>query len=268
MDNSTYLLEELASHGYVCAGIDPPSNCGIATLPDGRTLPCRSNDWLNLNTREAWRESLVALEANVNFRVAGMLYTVSILREAPPNALVRDIAAGIAFDRLGAVGHSLGGAAAAAVVQRDPRFLTGANFDGWMTGEAFAKGTGKPFLFALEDDPLWHKNEGPFPDNFDGNARLGTREYHESIRLSLARWGGYLLQPVQAGHGMFADSDLYVRWPFPGTTRKTEVTIRKVHQLIRLATVGLFDIHLKRKGSDFLRGSRETAEYKLSVGNK
>jgi hypothetical protein len=76
--------------------------------------------------------------------------------------------------RVGILGHSLGGAAAGAIMLSDRRFVCGSNFDGAMIGNITSVGLSLPFLIMarqghnLTDDPSW----GEFWPNLRGWKRL------------------------------------------------------------------------------------------------
>ncbi|MFL6449394.1 MAG: hypothetical protein ACJ746_17185 [Bryobacteraceae bacterium] len=78
------------------------------------------------------------------------------------------------LSRAAVVGHSFGGAAAAELCRTDQRFRAGVNLDGWMFSGVKKEGISTPFLFVMEDDPLWFKNEGPFGKDEAGVVRAGT----------------------------------------------------------------------------------------------
>lgn len=238
---NSFLCEDLASHGYVVVGVDHPYSSSRVVMQDGKVIHSLPSDWLQIATQESWRASQPIVESTLETRAADVLYAWK--------ALEAQGSLPIDFRRAAAIGHSFGGAVAAELCRRDARFLTGANFDGWMFEKVKENGVAPNFLFAIEDDPLWARNEGPYPNDYDGNARLGTREYHDTIRRSLRRHGGYLWRPAKAGHGDFSDLALYLRWPFPGQARGNEARVRHLHDETREIVLALLNKHLKGQDS-------------------
>jgi hypothetical protein len=59
----------------------------------------------------------------------------------------------IDLNRIGALGHSLGGAAVLGACQRDARFQACADLDGDLWGKMEAEGLGRPFLVMLNEPP-------------------------------------------------------------------------------------------------------------------
>lgn len=238
---NSFLCEELASHGYVVVGVDHPYSSSRVVMKDGKVIHSLPSDWLQIATQESWKASQPIVEATLETRAADVLYAWKALEAE--NELPID------FTRAAVIGHSFGGAVAAELCRRDARFRTGANFDGWMFEKVRENGVAPNFLFAIEDDPLWLHNEGPYPNDYDGNARLGTKEYHDTIRRSLDLHGGYLWRPAKAGHGDFSDLALYLRWPFPGQARGNEARVRRLHNEAREVVLALLNKHLKGQTS-------------------
>jgi dienelactone hydrolase len=242
---NTAVCEELASHGYVVAGVDHPYSSSRVAFPEGTVVHSLANDWLQIATQASWKASEPIVEATLETRVSDIILALENLGAQNEIPVVAGSAA--------VIGHSFGGAVAAELCRRDARFKAGANLDGWMFSGVRQAGVGQSFLFAIEDDPLWRSNPGPYPDNYHGNARRGTLDYHETIRRSIKRHGGYLWRPPGARHGDFSDLALYLRWPFPGQRPSDEGRVRALHTELRTLLVALCDRHLKGKVTPVLK---------------
>ncbi|MFJ7271137.1 alpha/beta fold hydrolase [Streptomyces sp. NPDC099050] len=145
--NCTALAEELASYGYLVAGIDHTYDAAVVEFPDGRTalsvLPEESDDWD--------RQERLEIAA----RVGDLRFVATTLtrrrRRTSPSADPR---------RIGVVGHSMGGAAAAELLRVDDRFAVGVGLDGALFGSPVADlGLDRPYLLltALEDHDTWRR---------------------------------------------------------------------------------------------------------------
>ncbi|NRQ37764.1 alpha/beta hydrolase [Nonomuraea sp. NN258] len=128
----TTLAEDLASRGYVVAGIDHTYESSGTTFPDGRTatcVACRLTDEPGLGQKAT------------RVRAADASFVLDrLLGPGPawPGARLIDPS------RIAMVGHSLGGASAAWTMLTDARVRAGVNLDG-----AFhlpATGLARPFL--------------------------------------------------------------------------------------------------------------------------
>jgi predicted dienelactone hydrolase len=144
----TTLAEELASHGYAVAGLDAPYRTIEVVLPDGRvatrraeddpeTLPPAERDRLVERLRQLWCE-------DVKFLVDQL----EELNRVDPSERFKGR---LDLQRVGIVGHSLGGAVAAQFCHDDPRCKAGIDVDGALQGSVIREGLDRPFMFVLSD---------------------------------------------------------------------------------------------------------------------
>ena len=260
---NTFLVEDLVSHGYVVVGMDHPYSSSRVAFPDGSVayLDLQRNAWLYLGSRADLAESMPRVEAMLDTNVRDIQFAYEQMQQGRLGGKAAEVSRGVDFERTAAMGHSFGGGAAAELCRIDPRFVAGINFDGEMFHDFRNTGIDKPFLYVIEDSPLWFKNDPPFGDDFDGTVRWVTKEFHDSIRASIHRWGGYILRPVGASHGSFSDLILYLRWPVGDKIPNPEPIL----QLTRDFTLAFLNQHLKHEPSALLRTSTLTATYELQV---
>ena len=130
----TALAEELASHGYVVAGIDHTYESDATAFPDGRVTTALA--------RQAPRQGRT--EKVVAGRAADIGFVLSELTAARPAW-----AGGGLIDpsRIGMAGHSIGGAAAIAAMLADSRIRAGIDMDGSTVALIPGHGLPRPFLF-------------------------------------------------------------------------------------------------------------------------
>lgn len=107
----TGLAEDLASRGYVVAGIEHSYEADAATFPDGEVKTCVACDLAESG------------EQVVGVRVADVSFVLDELERRPVGRLVD-------WRRVGMAGHSIGGATAAAVMRSDDRIRAAVNLDG------------------------------------------------------------------------------------------------------------------------------------------
>ena len=132
----TELAEDLASHGYVVAGIDHTYESFATAFPDGRVTTALA--------REAprrgpgfWEKVVAGRAADVSF-VLGEL--TGAYRAWPGAGLIDP-------SRIAMAGHSAGGAAAIAAMLADSRIRAGIDMDGSTHARIPDHGLSRPFLF-------------------------------------------------------------------------------------------------------------------------
>ena len=132
----TALAEDLASHGYVAAGIDHTYESFATAFPDGRITTGLA--------REARRRGSGFWEKVAAGRAADVCFVLDELTGAHlawPGAGLIDPSA------IGMAGHSAGGAAAIAAMLADSRIRAGIDMDGATAAPIPDHGLPRPFLF-------------------------------------------------------------------------------------------------------------------------
>jgi len=177
MNQSTILMEELASQGFVAASMGHSFETNSVTKPDGSLV--RFNP-LNpeLILRNTERQKAIPLERAIT-QTSDLEELDSLfhkIMEARPkmqesiNIWAHDIRFVIdRFNKLdkehelfknkldlchiGVMGHSFGGAASGQACLMDPRITAGINMDGLQVGDMIETPVKKPFLFMHHDNP-------------------------------------------------------------------------------------------------------------------
>jgi dienelactone hydrolase len=152
----TALAEDLASHGYVVAGIDHTYESYATAFPDGRVTTGLARE----APRRGGKEDIMA------GRAADVSFVLGELTGADPAWPGGGL---IDPSRIGMAGHSAGGAAAIAAMLADPRIRAGIDMDGSTAAPIPGEGLARPFLFL-------GKQSNYTPGNADAVAP-GTREW-------------------------------------------------------------------------------------------
>ncbi len=132
----TALAEDLASHGYVVAGIDHTYESFATAFPDGRVTTCLA--------RAARRRGTGFWEKVVAGRAADVSFVLSELTGAHPAWPGAGL---INPSRMAMAGHSIGGAAAIPAMLTDSRIRAGIDMDGATVAPIPDHGLSRPFLF-------------------------------------------------------------------------------------------------------------------------
>jgi dienelactone hydrolase len=172
----TARAEELASHGYVVAGIDHLYGAEVVRLPDGRTIPfARAVESLD-------RIRLQAAD------VRSVADSLERLDAADPEGV---FTGRLATARIGMMGHSFGGATAALACRTDQRCAAGLVYDFEILTETYGDGPHPPLMV------------------------INSARFAENNRAITSRWTGDAYQLVVEGtiHNDFTDQPL---WPYSG----------------------------------------------------
>ncbi|KAI1176549.1 platelet-activating factor acetylhydrolase [Nemania sp. FL0916] len=154
------MAEDLASHGWNVVTIDHTYEGVIVEFPDGRIItPADSPNAENATDEE-----------NLSIRVRDLRFVLDALSQPNITSRIPGLATPnkphtpapkLRTDKVGAWGHSFGGATALQLLHDDARFTAGADLDGGVYGDVVQQGTAKPFLYLRaenhthESDPTW-----------------------------------------------------------------------------------------------------------------
>jgi predicted dienelactone hydrolase len=161
----TSQIEDFVSHGYVVVTIEHPYENGVAVFSDGRVVPLSStvDIYRKLGSPEAhaWEQGRDDVWAADTSFVIDQLSKLAADKKQASQFFAK-----IDLDRLGIVGHSIGGRAAGRACQLDVRIKACANEDGYLTSDGpilmyeTTKLPAQPFLFvqampkSLSDEQL------------------------------------------------------------------------------------------------------------------
>ncbi|MGW0593816.1 alpha/beta hydrolase family protein [Streptosporangium sp. NPDC002607] len=132
----TGLAEELASRGYVVAGIDHVHESYGTSLPSGRLAGCVACKEQKADPWKFGDKAVRARQADVAFVLDRLLGRRPVWKGAKL----------IDRSRIGMAGHSLGGASTSWTMLQDPRVRAGINMDGAFFVPIPDKGLARPFM--------------------------------------------------------------------------------------------------------------------------
>jgi len=187
-DYST-LAEDLASYGYIVAGITPTGSARVVMFSNGKIV--YGNDAVDLEHRDR-------AQPLVERWVGDFSYVLDRLASDPM------FNQHIHRNRVGVFGHSFGGAAAIHALRTDERFKRGANLDGAPQGVEIT-GLTKPMLFV---------NGQPLPL---AQKALNDKILEEIKRICDSNSAGCrIVDFPEAGHMNFSDAAVWPsRFPIP-----------------------------------------------------
>jgi len=139
----TYLCAALAMYGFVVVAISHTYACKPIIFPDGRCL-----DYLFSFSGVQHQSVDDFFGIEIETWVADTLFVLDVCERC--NACVDSVLYNmIDMSRIGASGHSLGGAVAVQVCRRDSRIRAAVNLDGPLYGEQATAAFYKPVLFIV-----------------------------------------------------------------------------------------------------------------------
>jgi hypothetical protein len=208
----TTLLEDLASHGYVVAAIEPPYNAPAMQFPGGETigrLAPAERGWERPRNRDEfvrmYQEQVVHWARDMSF----VLDRLTALDKGTGLFSRR-----LDLTRVGAFGHSRGGQVSGTVRLLDARFRGGINIDGNESGRSYQPLSGndggkQPFLW-IEDQfqqPTQQQlrqqglNEAQWKDILEDGDRLLRNVNGGAMRVTIAR--------LESSHMDFSDNPFW-----------------------------------------------------------
>jgi len=179
----TTIIEDLASHGYVVAAVNPTFSTDVV-LSGGRVV-----------------HSVFSARDGADFAQLAALWAddLHFVADQMQSGTGTPFSGHLSEPEVGFFGHSLGGAASAEACSRDPRCPGAVDLDGDLVGSVVGAGIGKPFLF------LGH--EGTLAN--DPATRTGIA----GVLRGVPAGDGRVLTVTGTGHFSFSDRAAYF-WLF------------------------------------------------------
>jgi dienelactone hydrolase len=230
----TALAEDLASHGYVVAGIDHTYESFATAFPDGRVTTCLARQERQRST--GFPEKVAAgRAADVSF----VLGELTVTHPAWPAAALIDPS------RIAMAGHSAGGAAAIAAMLADARICAGIDMDGATCASIPDHGLSRPFLFLGK--------QSNYTPGGGGAVTPGTRDW-KLLRGAVTTWErdwalltGWKRWLVVAGAIHASFTDLALLADQAGIDIGTGLSGARSLDITRAYVRAFFDQHLRSK---------------------
>lgn len=229
---STFLMEELASHGYVVVSTEHPYGAVGTIMPDGRVL--QHNRAILPRGAPADVYHAAAMRQAGQW-VGDTQLVLGYLRALPQTEPANQLAGRLALDRVGITGHSNGGGAALEFCSRSPQCGAYLGFDPWInpvSEQARSAGLAQPALFLFSDRQSltgWNPQE--------------NQEQFAQVRPNL-RGRTLLLTMRNSGHYDF--SDLPMLSPLaPLLGLKGSIDGERALTIVREMSVAFFDEYLR-----------------------
>ncbi len=148
---STFLMEELASHGYIVVSIDHTYGARIVVFPDGRVAENNPSALPSSQPDEILFPAAHKLVDQWAGDIAFVMDTLTQWNQSDPSVF---FTGHLDLDKVGASGHSTGGGAAIEFCGRDPRCKAGVGLDPYLTpvsDKVLDGGVRQPFVFLFSE---------------------------------------------------------------------------------------------------------------------
>jgi dienelactone hydrolase len=250
----TFLMQELASHGFVVASIDHTYYSGKVAFPDGRVIDSKGapdlGDLKNTTVDEefALGTKYTEIEARDDIFVLDQLQLMDLDKASFLHGTID-------LTRVGTFGHSLGGSAAAEACYLDPRIKAALNMDGWMFGQVLTHGLSKPLMLIYEKGT----EVQPSPAELAKTPKFVRRywktdaEDDAAIEAGLQRFGGYRLYIDGTSHWNFSDRALYS--PLRAWTEAGPIQPLRAYEIVNRYTLAFFSHTLNGTQQPLLEGT-------------
>ena len=231
---NTFLAEELASHGYVVVATDHPLNANRVELADGTVVRSDRRDAISNLEAQTSGAVLATWGKELDLWLGDDRFVLDTLQQENGGRF----AGRLDFTRVGAFGHSFGGAASLNLLGHDPRVRSAVNLDGW-TFQGLDRRTSQPMMIVYEGSAASPQTaagvEGALNAN-DANAVATSLRQHGGIRAIVAG----------AQHLDFTDQTLFS--PLRSLTFTGPIAGQRAREITRGLVLGFFDQTLRRSG--------------------
>jgi len=157
---STFLMQELASHGYIVISVEHPYGARLTVFPDGSLAPNNPSALPAGKSTEEYETAARILGEQWSGDIA---YTLDYLAQLNQNDSEGQLTNQLALEKTGVFGHSTGGGATIQFCATDARCKAGLTLDAFMRPvglEVLDNGTKQPFFYMFSE--LW-----PFQRNIE-----------------------------------------------------------------------------------------------------
>lgn len=274
-NTSTYM--ELASHGYVVVSVEHPYHSMFTKDTDGKTIvvdPEFMQKTQYVNSENVTEEEIFDCTSQwIKLRLDDVNFVIDSIESATMQHTIADnwyvengnedvilgVLNQIDCDKIGMMGHSLGGATAVSIGRMRDDIDAVVDFDGTMIGEIVAVENGKDIIKdAPYDVPLLSFDNQEHHDSRVEVAKMGE-DYANNVILEHAT-NGYSTYIANTGHMNYTDLPLFspVLAAMLGTGTVDE---RECVETMNAVTLQFFDSFLKDEGEFSVQECYELSEH-------
>jgi dienelactone hydrolase len=257
------IAEQLASHGYVVAGVNHTYESAVTVFADGRVVPMNPAAVAGVLGPQSgpYQERFAQRAAVCDYKAADLASVADRLEQLAADAAGL-LAGRLDLDRLGGLGHSFGGNAALQWCRDDRRCRAAANLDGALWTEVGRVGLDRPVLQVLAEHPEFALSGA---DAVAAGVASDAAAYATEKAITFDGWRtvqqqgrpGYTVQVKGATHLSFLDLPLLPsqgEGPVKAMLAATSIEPRRMWRITCDVLLAFFAKHFDHAAAPLLEG--------------
>jgi dienelactone hydrolase len=204
LNQNTSQIEELVSNGYIVIACNHTYNASITFDKKGKSIPYQQN--ISWNEQAQYHKKYYT-NLLINYRYQDLVFLLNTLKQNQfDDGSLNPFKNKIDFEKVGAMGHSMGGGTTYVAMLKNSEVKAGVALDGWFFGllDKDAKtNTKKPFLHLGQEQFLDIDIEGDI--NFSKDGKRNFEIYNTILATNEESYGVYIKNSL---HYSFTDMKL------------------------------------------------------------
>ena len=204
LNQNTSQIEELVSNGYIVIACNHTYNASITFDKKGNSIPYQQN--ISWNEQAQYHKKYYT-NLLINYRYQDLVFLLNTLKQNQfDDGSLNPFKNKIDFEKVGAMGHSMGGGTTYVAMLKNSEVKAGVALDGWFFGllDKDAKtNTKKPFLHLGQEQFLDIDIEGDI--NFSKDGKRNFEIYNTILATNEESYGVYIKNSL---HYSFTDMKL------------------------------------------------------------
>ena len=204
LNQNTSQIEELVSNGYIVIACNHTYNASITFDKKGNSIPYQQN--ISWNEQAQYHKKYYT-NLLINYRYQDLVFLLKTLKQNKfDDGSLNPFKNKIDFEKVGAMGHSMGGGTTYVAMLENSEVKAGVALDGWFFGlldEDAKRNTKKPFLHLGQEQFLDIEIEGDI--NFSKDGKRNFEIYNTILETNEESYGVYIKNSL---HYSFTDMKL------------------------------------------------------------
>ena len=255
LTQNTSQVEELVSNGYIVIACNHTYNASITFDKEGNPIPYKQN--VSWNEQAQYHKKYYT-NLLINYRYQDLVFLLKTLKQNNLNdGSINPFKKNIDFEKVGAMGHSMGGGTTYIAMLKNDEVKAGVALDGWFFGllnEDAQTNTKKPFLHIGQEQFLDKDIEGDINSSKDGKRNFDI--YNTILATNEESYGVYIKNSL---HYSYTDMKLIYNQKAPlalPLDSLGKVDKKIVDEVMDKTVLGFFNYSLK--GQSFSVESNDT----------